>query len=485
MKKTVIIIVGAAVLIAIIVAVLYFGNFLNREPQTAVLGAVSKTLGEFGFTGESSYTSHFNNLMSGQFKQDISVKVNSLSGESFKDADPSALAALRMFAFKDSVRYDPAAKRRQDKLSVQLAVTPLAEAAIISAPNEVIASVPLLFDYAVRFDPAKYVSEWDNSVLGRSAGAVWDPAMEAAVYEAYKALLFPEPYTPAENPFNLELYRAILSTGVEYIYIGKETLADGDFQKNCDLYRVNFSGKTVSNLLNALTSDLTDIGVIPSELAVRIMTQMRGLSAVLESAAAFAVDVYVADGKVAGVTLGDADGFALYFKGEDVNLEDVHLKISGDGMLLDARAAARLRDPDALYTSGAVTLSQSGQSATELSWLFDWDNSNTSGDNLKLDASLKSAETGDISITAEGNLVAAPGRVESDLESLRLAADIGGMTSEMDIALESYIYTDTGAIDAPADIRELSAVTEMDVLEMYLKLYSDPQLGALFNQINY
>jgi hypothetical protein len=467
MKKIIIAVAGVAVLAGIIiVAVLYFGKF--GGPRTVVLKAAAKTIGEFG----SGVTlPPVNEIMAGQYRQDIAVGINKLGGDALKDVDASLLAVLQLFTFKDSARYDPALQKRQDTLSVQLAVTPLAEATIISEPSQIAVSAPLLFDYFVTFDPSKYVSEWDNSVLGRSAGAVWDPAMESVVYEAYKSLLFPERTAFTENPFNLELYTAILDDEIEYNYIGKETVTDGAFTKRCDLYRVTVPGSAVVSLLNAVVSDLSKIGAILAENAAQIISQLGN--------ADINLDVYLADGKVAVVTIGDSRQLALYFTGDDINLEKVHaVFITGD-ISFDAQLEMQMREEDTVIIDCAVT-AQSAGDVTTFDFNLHWNDPAASGGNFMTYLNVTNA--GDnITFAANGDLDAADDRVELDLDSVTLNTDIGSAALEADFSLELNIRADSSPIDAAGDIRSLSSVTEMDVLDMYLKLLSDPQIGALLN----
>jgi hypothetical protein len=435
MKKIFIVVASVAVLAAIIVAVLYFGNF--GEPRAVVLKAFGRTLNEFG---SRAALPTLNEIMKGQYRQDIALSVNKLGGNALKDADPSALAALRMFTLKDTAIYDAAAKKRQDTLSLQLAVTKLAEATIISSPSEVAVSAPLLFDYFITFDPSRYVNEWDNSFLERSAGAVWDPAMESAVYEAYRRLLFPEPVEETINSFSLEQYAAILDNETEYIYIGKETLTDGGFTKPCDRYRMTLPETAAEKLSALLIGDILKTGAVPEAYEAQLTTRLKN------PPSALSVNVYIADGKVAGVTLGDGKEFAVYFTGEQINLENIHARLIIGGAVLDARLTSQTSD------------------------------ANGSGFTLQLSG----ADAGNsVTLTANGVMEAGDERFELDLDSVALNIDVDGVNLEADFSLELSVSADTGPIADTGEARSLSSVTEMDVLEMYIKLLSDPQIGAL------
>jgi hypothetical protein len=376
-----------------------------------------------------------------------------------------------MFTFKDSARIDAAAKKRQDMLSVQLAVTPLAEAIVISDPSRVAVSVPLLFDYFVAFDPSKYVSEWDNSVLGRSAGAVWDPLMEGTVYEIYKSLLFPEPTLLTDNPFNIESYTAILDDNTEYIYVGKETVTDGGFTKRCDHYRVTVPGSAAADLLNAIVADLSNVGAVPAESAAQIITRLGN--------ADINLDVYLADGKVAAVTIGDSRQLAVYFNGDDVNLEKIHaVFITGD-LAFDAQLSMQMREEDIVIIDCAVAAQSAGEDIT-FDFNLHWNDPATTGGNFMTYLKAANAET-NVTLAANGDLDAAEDRVELDFKSVAVNMDVEDFALEADFSLELSVSADSNPIDEAGDIRNLSSVTEMDVLDMYIKLLSDPQIGALLN----
>jgi hypothetical protein len=264
-----------------------------------------------------------------------------------------------------------------------------------------------------------------------------------------------------------------LDDNTEYIYVGKETVTDGGFSKRCDHYRVTIPGSEIANLLNVFVADLSKIGAIPAENAAQLIMRLSGAEVNL--------DVYLADGKVAAVTIGDSKQIALYFTGENVNLEKIHaIFITGD-IAFDAQLAMQMREEDTVIIDCAVVAQSPGKNMT-FDFNLHWNDPVTTGGNFMMYTKITEAGN-NISMTANGDLDAADDRIELDLDSVAVNIDVEGAALEADFSLELSVSPDSGPIDEAGDIRNLSSVTEMDVLDMYLKLASDPQIGALLTQM--
>jgi hypothetical protein len=356
------------------------------------------------------------------------------------------------------------------------------QAVIRSEPERVAVSVPTAYDYFVAFDPARYVSEWDNSVLGSSLGAVWDPAWENTVYEAYKSLLFPEPFTQSAHLFDMEKYKAILDEGAEYIYVGKETLTDGGWEKKCDLYEVKLTSQAPSNLINTLAADLASM--LPGNFAAQVTSQAQQLSGTLGGYDPMTLRVYVAGGKVAGMILGTNGELAVYFKGTDINMEEINLRLTTPDAGVSAQVFIQMKNADTLIFNGKADFWVNSVESFTCNWNLNWDNTITAGDNFVLHFTLDDSSQSGMSLSAAGKLLAGPDRLTAEFDSIVFNSEITGAESMVDISLEASIIPDTGEIEPADGARELSSVTEMDVLEIIMKIMSDPQLAMLLEQLS-
>jgi hypothetical protein len=188
----------------------------------------------------------------------------------------------------------------------------------------------------------------------------------------------------------------------------------------------------------------------------------------------------VANGKVAGVTLGENGELALYFKGPEINLEEISFYLSTPEATAEVQAFSQIQKNGSVYFRGDAEFMESGGETFNSGWDLSWDNTNTGGDNFALQSTAGGSSRGSVSLSVNGTLLSQPDRFEADFNSVDL--ELPDASGEMDLSLEVTITPDTGPIEAAGEVRELSSLTEMDVLEMYLKIMSDPQLGMLLEQ---
>ncbi len=470
--------VSAVAVLAIIGAVLFFGNFFKKDPKLAVTEAAANTLNEFTETIDSTYADFQRNVMSGQYKADVSLGINDVSGGAFASVEPSILSAARMFTLKDSLRYDPVNKRREDKLTIQLAVTPLAELILYADPTEVALSAPIAFDYYVTADPEHFPNAWNNSIIGRTLapdyGYMLEGPMEKTIYDTYESVWFPAPYEEPAANFNTDLYMRILDANTEYLYVGSEKLADGEWEKNCDAYDVTFTRETLQTLIDAVMADLIKMNELPQELVGDYVNQLVSrVGSVISGNET--LRVFVADNKIAGADIG---GERIYFKGGDINLSEIHLA-AGDG-LIDLNLAMQLGEH--LIIKADMKITPPGAAVSEVSMDYEWDNTSASDDNFSLKMSFVTGdETAELSANGSYNVT----EEHSDMRLDNLAVKVNGtdIEAEIDLSYSMTVRADSEPVEVTGERKALTDVNEMDVLFMYTKLLENPQIGALLGQI--
>lgn len=498
-KKIGLIALGCAVVIIIGAAVWIGNRSLNRNPKTEVLHALAQTYGEIK-QSDQTLSTLCNEIFSGVWQQDITLGIDKLDTD-LVALDPRILSAAGIVTLKNTTRRDTAANKLTDTLSVQFAVTPLAELTVYADPDLLAFTVPKIFDYYVTADPRRIADEWDASLLGTYLTTIGGTILQDEFYAYYTRLLFSAPKTPAAQPDWLR-HIGILDEKAEYVYMDRSAIqTENEPDMEADAYEIRIPAES----LNAFWAAANPAGAIERLPGDLIGESLNALLDGVSEVRFRDIDtnpfarLYVRDGKVVlaelhfCVIVNGAAWFcdwSFKFSGETANLDDVRLSLllmdeTGRMYEVTGHHEARVGNPDLTYSVGELSVRNNRDALPlSVSWNLSWDRTVKTGDNLTLNATAKIGNVTDLSMDARGQLAVdyAARRVDLNMKNLALAMYLPQGNLNMSFNAQYWLRTD----DEPVTYNEdgcvpLTTVNEMDLLAMYTRLSADPQLGTLLD----
>jgi hypothetical protein len=459
-----IILSAAGVLAAIIIGVvLYFGNFFDNDPRTAVLRAAANTLAEVN-KPETSLMELYRSLTAEPWRQEVSFSVGKPGGSLLPDIDPRILAVTELLTLRHTARSDTHTRKRIDHIAAQLAVTTLLELEIHTSPNEMAFTIPQAIDYFLHLDPRRVAREWDESLLGTYMGSIDGVILEGPFYDYYNLIMFPE--KSHTLPVFME-HVILLDDGAQYKRLEN------------DLYEVTLTREAANAFLQAvnLTGGLRFPNDLIGEAVNALLEQLESIRFESDITAEIQLDKNKIH-RISAETrlMGQEIKIEVSFKGQPAKLDNVEIVLDTGGNSALLQIQSDVGNPESLTSH--MTLKTG---ALALGWDIQWDKKQATGDNFKFNAYV--SEEGDFSLD-----IYAGGSLKTDSENGFIDADIknagfslglpqGGL--ETSLNGRYLLRAHREPVTLTTESRPLAGFNELDLLLVFGKLASHPQLGDL------